>query len=238
MSRSETLKSFEVVLESFLERAVSFKTGRLQVLDGISRLDDIARLSRGPDGIGRIELSDRIGDWFATHHRWIEDGTLREADRSRIGDILDGIRDEINRPEGKTPATEKIVAEIDRWQTTVTGQSPQARQAEKRKIVLRKGAENLEEAGVHPSSEDSVAVFGETLGGMNNLFEDMCRGRVHLMSVLGDSLNRAILQKNREALLLSALVIYYLKQNGYMVEPFVKRLKEAERLQREVTSHA
>lgn len=238
MSRSETLKSFEVVLESFLERAVSLKAGRLQVLDGISRLDDIARLSRGSEGIGRIELSDRIGAWFATHHRWIEDGSLREADRTRIGSILDDIRDEINRPEGRTPATEKIVAEIDRWQNTVTGQSPQARQAEKRKIVLRKGPENLEEAGAHLSGEDSVALFGETLKCLNNQFEDLCRGRVHLMSVLGDSLNSAILQKNREALLLSALLIYYLKQNGYMVEPFVKRLKEAEQLQREVTSHA
>jgi hypothetical protein len=54
------------------------------------------------------------------------------------------------------------------------------------------------------------------------------------MSVLGDALNSAVLQKNRQALLLSALIIYYLKQNGYMVEPFVKRLKEAEHLQKGV----
>ncbi len=88
--------------------------------------------------------------------------------------------------------------------------------------------------GVHPSSADSIALFAESLKMMGIVFEEASRDRGHLMSVLGDALNSATLQKNREALLLSALIVYYLKQNGYMVEPFVKRLKEAERTQREV----
>jgi hypothetical protein len=96
-----------------------------------------------------------------------------------------------------------------------------------RKITLRKGPETA--VAAHPSSHDSIAEFGQALKAMDAMFEAASRDRAHLMSVLGDALNSAVLQKNRQALLLSALIIYYLKQNGYMVEPFVKRLKEAER---------
>lgn len=241
MSRTDSLRSLEVILESFLDRAVSLKAGRLQVLDGINRLDEIACASRGPDGMGRVELSDRVGDWFARHHRWIEDTSLRPADRNRLGDILAEIRQEIARTPARmwTPATEKITAEIDRWQTRmkatpVAGPEPPAA----RKLVLRKGPESLEEAGVHPSAPDSISLFAASLKAVTELFDESGRDRLHLMSVLNDSLKTATLQKNREALLLSALIIYYLKHNGYMVEPFVKRLKEAERLQKGVESHA
>ncbi len=124
MSRTDTLKSFEVVLESFLERAVSLKTDRIQVLDGINRLDDIAGMLQGPEGIGRVELSDRVGDWFARHQRWIEDGSLRTSDRTRIAQILGNIRKEVERPEDRTPASEKILSEIKRWQTGILSGAP------------------------------------------------------------------------------------------------------------------
>ena len=235
MSRTDTLKSLEVVLESILERAVSLKTDRLQVLDGINHLDDIAGMCRRPDGIGRVELSDRVGDWFARHQRWINDGSLRNADRTRIASILDNIRQEVDRPEDRTPATDKILDEIKRWQAGVlSGEPIVGRTSGPRKITLRKGPETAVTGGVHPSSQDSLAEFGEMLKGMTAVFLSSSQGREHLMSVLSDALNSAKLQKNSQALLLAASIIYYLKQNGYMVEPFVKRLKEAERLQKGV----
>ena len=49
------------------------------------------------------------------------------------------------------------------------------------------------------------------------------------MSVLDEALKSAELQKNKEALILSAFIIYYLKTGGYMVDPYVMRLKQAER---------
>lgn len=232
MSRTDTLKSLEVVLESFLERAVSLKTDRLQVLDSINRLDDIAGLCNRPEGIGRVELSDRVGDWFASHQRWINDGSLRTADRTRIASILGNIQEEVDRPEDRTPATDKILAEIKRWQAGIlSGEPIVTKTSGSRKITLRKGPETV---GVHPSSQDSLAEFAETLKGMSAVFLSASQGRGHLMSVLSDALNSAKLQNNRQALLLAASIIYYLRQNGYMVEPFVKRLKEAERLQKGV----
>ena len=232
MSRTDTLKSLEVVLESFLERAVSLKSGRLDVLDGINRLDDIAR-SKGEAGTSqKADLSDRIGEWFAQHSKWMEDATLRPSDCNRIGEILGGIRQELDSSDQSTPATEKIQTEIERWQSRMTSAPTESGPKAGRKIVLRKGPESLDEAGVHPSNQDSIGLFAESLKTMAGLFADFSRDRIHLMSILDDSLKTASLKKSREALLLSASIIYYLKQNGYMVEPFVKRLKAAEHLQK------
>jgi hypothetical protein len=233
VSRSDTLKSLEVVLESFLSRAVALKAKRLPILDGINRLDDIARLGDETDLLSADDKTDQIGGWFAEHQTWINDQTLRPADRDRISQILGSIRRELTKSTGKSAAETKIAAEIDRWQGRMASEptaSTVKTNQSTRKLVLRKGTESLDEASVHPSSEDSIALMGTNLRNITDLFTDLAQDRNHLMSILDDTLNSATLQKNREALLLSALIIYYLKQNGYMVKPFVRRLKEAERL--------
>jgi len=241
VSRTDTLKSLEVVLESFLRRAVALKGDRLRVLDGINRLDDIARSSHPETGQENIDLTDRIGDWLAEHSYWIEEKSLRPGDQNRLEQILANIREKLPPADDTSPAGQKIAAEIDRWRSSLTGppaaeKKPSSRAG--RKIILRKGPETLDEAGVHPSGQDSIGLFTLSLQAITELFDDLSRDRLHLMSILNDTLKTATLQTNREALLLSALIIYYLKQNGYMVEPFVKRLRDAERLQKGAGSNA
>jgi hypothetical protein len=68
---------------------------------------------------------------------------------------------------------------------------------------------------------------------MHQMFKGIAHGRKHVLSALDSALRSATVQRQKEALLLSGFIIYYLKQNGYKVEPYVKRLKEAERLIRE-----
>ncbi len=240
MSRAQTLKSLEVVLESFLDRAVALKEQRLEVLGGINRLDDIARgVQRGED------FTDQMGGWFAEHSQWLNSETLRAGDRNRIGGILGEIKKELGVSEYSSPAIHKISSEIDRW--TPSGASPtpdnrlgvkaehnqRSEGAGRRVIVLRRGAEAAEESQV-----DSISLFGTTLEQITALFKDVAGNRKHLMSVLDDALESAKIQNNKEALLLSALIIYYLKQNGYKTEPFVKRLKTAERLHERTESNA
>jgi hypothetical protein len=218
LSRTDTLKSLEIVLESFLDRAVGLKENRLAVLDGINRLDDIAQgFSHGQD------LTDKIGGWFAEHNRWLEEPVLRQGDQRRIGDILESIKNELGTRLEPTPAGTKIVHEIDRWEETRIG----------KKLVLKRAPEPT------PTTEkDTITLFANMLTSMSELFSEMSTGKAHIMSVLDDALNSATIQKNREALLLSAFIIYYLKQNHYMVEPFIKRLKEAQNLQQEGGHHA
>jgi len=186
-------------------------------LDGINRLDDIARSDFGD------RSAEAIGEWFARHNSQLEEGRFRPGDIDRISRILGQIQ---NRLSGgaSSPETRKISAEIDRWNQTARKSS--------RSLTLKRGPE------AKTPEDDSLTLFGKTLSRASELFADMSGGRKHLLSVLDEALKTAVVQKNREALLLSAFMIYYLKSGGYKVEPFVKRLKDAERLQKEMASHA
>jgi hypothetical protein len=203
-------------IESFLHRALQQKEQRLRVLDGINRLDDIARGDTGD------RFGEAVGEWFARHNPRLDQGEFRPGDIDRIGGILKQIQEGLKDRES-SPEMQKISSEIDRWDEAV-GRSG-------RSITLKRGPE------ARAPQDDSIALFAGTLEKTTGLFGDLSAGRKHLLSVLDESLKAAQLQNNREALLLSAVIIYYLKSGGYKVEPYVKRLKEAERLQKEA-SHA
>ena len=216
MSRTDNLKAFEIVLESFLERAVAAKEKRLQVAHGINRLEQIdSTMTSGVDPV------DRLGEWFADHNRWLEQEDIKHSDIDRIGRILDSIRNELDLDGDQSPASRKISSEIDRWRLA----SPRAAQS----LVLKRGPEAAAGKAV---DGDTVDYFRKLIPQIEQLFEQYAVSKLHIMSVLDETLRSAELQKNKEALILSALVIYYLKQNGYKTEPFVKRLKEAEHLQK------
>ena len=114
----------EIVLESFLERAVARKQDRLRVLDGINRLDDLARGMMAADTERQAGLTDRIGEWFAEHRNWVQDPQLRTAERNRIGRILGEIKESMEAKGHATPASEKIGSEIERWQRAIPAPTP------------------------------------------------------------------------------------------------------------------
>lgn len=213
MSHIDTLKSLESTLASFLDQAIRLKENRLQVLDGINRLDDIALGFLDGD-----DLTDKIGGWFAEHNRWLENDMLRPVDQSRIGEILGQLRRELRTLEDSSPAARKIGGEIDRW----------TERASRQKLVLKRGPEEADST----ETCDTITLFNNTFSRMAAIFADFSGSGKHLLSVLDQALKAASLQKSREALLLSALIIYYLKQDSYKVEPYIRRLKEAEDLQR------
>ncbi|MBD3401684.1 hypothetical protein GF420_02220 [candidate division GN15 bacterium] len=213
MSRQQTLTELESVLESFLDRVVAVKEQRLEVLDGINRLDDIARrIDRGD------ELTDQIGNWFAEHNRWLSEGTLRQADTTRISRILDQIGSRLEKAEETTPAMTKIAAEIERWQRQAGGE---------KKIVLTRGPETAPKSDTERPG--SLARFADQLQRLTARFDDLAGSSQHVLSALDDALTSAERQQNKDALILSALIIYSLKQENYKVEPYVKRLRAAER---------
>lgn len=219
MSYSSALQSLEKLLESFLERAVANKERRLEILDGINRLDDIARASHeGQD------IIESIGEWFADRDDWLEGNGLRSGDRGRLDRILAAINSSLSRSGDSSPAAFKIRSELERWSLATKSVS--------QKLVLKRGPEAAE------SGADSVLLFGKLLDRLAGRYDDSSRSKEHLLSVLDDSLQSAQIQKSKDALLLSAFIIYYLKQNNYKVDPYVRRLKEAEALVREERQHA
>ena len=240
MSRTDTLKSMEIVLESFLERAVARKQDRLRVLDGINRLDDLARGMMAADTERQAGLTDRIGEWFAEHRNWVQDPQLRTAERNRIGRILGEIKESMEAKGHATPASEKIGSEIERWQRAIPAPTPAASHPSSggQRLVLRRGPETSAPAPSPESKPDSIVQFYDVLRRITNRFRDSVRDSKHIMSILDDSLTAAVTQRNEDALMLSALIIYHLKQHGYLVEPFVKRLKEAEKIQQREGMHA
>jgi hypothetical protein len=213
LSRIDSLKSLEKLLVSFLEQVVSVNEERLDMLSGINRLDEIARNSDLDHN-----LTDEIGNWFAGHNSWLEGDQLKPTDRDRVGRILGRVGQEIDASGDQSPAARKISDEIKRW-IAITGDGSG-------KIVLTRGAEIASDQ----QDEDSITRFQRQWERLSLLLADCCGGKKHLMSALDDALQSATLQENREALLLSAFMIYYLKQEGYKVEPYVRRLKKAESL--------
>lgn len=213
MSRQETLEELESVLEGFLQRVVSGKEKRLAVLDGINRLDDIARWIGDSN-----ELTDQIGGWFAEHNQWLNDKSLRPADTGRISRILDQIDARLRTSPERSPAMAKIEAEIKRWQHYTGGE---------RKIVLTRGPEIAVKA--EAERPGSLARFSDLMERITRRFDDLAGSSQHILSALDDALKSAEMQQNKEALILSALIIYSLKQENYKVDPYVKRLREAEK---------
>ena len=215
MSRAETLKALDSLLEQFLDRAVMLKEDRLRVLDGINRLDDIARGSHSTD------LTEEMGGWLAQHSNWLQSPALRPADQNRIRNLLASIKRELEMSPEVSPAQIKITREIDRW---ATGEKP-TEQAVRDKMVLTRGSETAEKR-----DEDTIALYDNTLTRLQAIYRDLSANKAHIMTILDDALISAKDQQSRDALLLSASIIYYLKLNRYKVEPYVKRLKEAEAL--------
>lgn len=225
MSQVQVLKSLEGVLESFLEKVVTLKEERLSVLEGINRLDDIARTSE--EG---FDVTDRVGDWFAEHNQWINEQVLRQGDVDRINGILGEIKNQINKTPEVSPASRKISSEINRWSDSDLKKStPEKTEPSKQKIVLKR---RPEESPI--LTEPTLLDFSWVLMNCDIMLKRLSHKKLHILSVLDEALDKANLQKDKQALILSAFIIYYLKQNAYKVEPYVKRLKEAERLFKEV----
>jgi hypothetical protein len=205
-----TLRALDVIIDSFLDRAVAAKSSRLKVLEGLNRLDDI---EHGFDPTGKP--ADKLSGWLSEFSTWKTDPTLKPGDRNRIRTALATIQGQIGASGVTSPELSKMDAEIQRWNASA-GKSP-------RTIVLRRKPEAAEEVTV-----DVIAPIKASLTDMIRLLEEKGQSRGHILSVLDDLLKSAELQKNPQALLLSAFVIYYLRQNGYRVEPYVKRLRQAE----------
>ena len=212
MNDIATLKSLEGLLEAFLTGVVILKQDHLKVVGGINRLDDIATYSPSTDAMG-----EAVGEWFAEHNQWLKESVLSDGEIGRIGNLLENIKDKFDQDKTSTPERRKLSTEIDRW-TNLAETIPH-------KLVLKRPAETSQDERI-----DTITMYGNMLEDIYNLFKDKTDGKKHLLSVLDDALKSAYHQKNKSALLLSAYIIYYLKLDEYLVEPYVRRLKQAEQI--------
>lgn len=226
MSEYRTLKSLEIVLESFLTRAVEMKSERIEILSGMNRLDDLARSAAS----GR-DVCNEVGEWVAERRQWLDNQRLRPGDLNRIDGMLDEISRRLPGPQSSSPAHLKVSDVINKWRVQAA--------APARNLVLKRRPEvRLNQPTSASGRPDSLVAFEQALARISSLFHESSAGKAHLLSVLDELLTKAAVQKNREALILAGWLIYYLKQGSYKVSPFVRRLKEAEKLLAEGVGHA
>lgn len=200
MTKLELLDQLEGSLTRLVDGMLVDKNQSVAFLAALDRLDDIAADLRAG-----IDADLRLTRFFAENGPWLADTSLTSAQKNRAGALLKEIGETLStRPE---PEAVKLSREAEEWSRTLgvrptrlTLKAPQeqASLSDRFHALLRREAEEL-----------------------NMLLAE----REHLMTCLDDILSSAELKQDRMHHHLAASLIYFLKQEGYKVEPYVRRLR-------------
>jgi len=204
LSQLGTLKRLESTLDRFLTTIAKHETAQIETLESINILDDIAR-----DSLKGRYIKNRLGDWMAKNRMLVNDGRLKNTAIAAVGNLLNDIRGGLDLTD---PESKKLDDEIGNWfsKGVVPG----------RRVVLTRPAEkpdpNLayEFADIIKRESDEISYHLE-------------KGD-HILSMLDDILKSAEAKEDRMYLHLAGSIIYYLKNSGYKIEPYVRRLKNLE----------
>lgn len=208
MSRLETLKKLETILENFLDKAVDMEKERLETIKAVEALSDINRESLR----GRY-VNNRLGDWFARHREPLAASRFSESELTTIGNLLSSIRSGLDAGD---PETVKLADQIDHWRRK--GVVP------KRKLILKMPAREGQ-----PETDDRLNRFLDMLARQQKYLGSGEFDGIHILSILEDTLKAAEAKVDPMYLHLAGSLVYFLKINGYKVAPFARRLREIEK---------
>lgn len=204
MSRLETLKKLESTLESFIARAVNAEAGRLDTARSLDDLGDIAQESLR----GRF-INNRLARWMTESRKYLDTGRFDSDKLSRIGSLFADIQSGLDLSD---PEAKKLHGEIENWKSA--GAVP------KRKLVLK--------APIPAPATDLLELYLQYLKNEIEYVENEQKRQGHILSILDDVLKSAEAKIDPMYIHLAGSLIYFLKNRGYKVAPFVKRLKDIE----------
>jgi len=199
MIKHETISRLEGRLTQLVAGMLDKKRPQMDFLIGLNRLDDI--LVAGQDG-QPIEVPLR--EYFEEHRSWLEESVLDEAQGRRFGKLLEEIAVCLNHQAETGPQT---ISDLNQWlrkfahgsiKLTLKNKSEEASLADRFYSLLRRESEEL-----------------------NMLLAE----HDHLLTVLDDLLLSAEAKTDGMYKHLAASLIYFLKHEGYKVDPYVKRLR-------------
>lgn len=239
------LRGFQVVLSSFLKRFSETQSVRINLLEGIERLDRIvAEAGSGKTDPGAVD------EWMKSYMPLAKRSSLAPEDRERISALLL----ELQRSADGQVSDERMITEVNSlaklrqkitdWRTrseiedqiaaseTSDFRGPplrarsvsvdQTQQTGARKIILKRKSET--------DQPDLSGRFIETLWSELEYFEqDDFKGQ-HALSRLKDMLDCAETKIDPMYLHLAASFIYFLGREGYKMAPYVKRLRQIEKI--------
>jgi hypothetical protein len=260
LERLNSLKGFEVALESFLNRYADAQAPQLTALEGIERLDHILKESR----LG-AKSRVMIEEWMKKYGDLASTSELPTDLRRRISHMLldvqsrlttetaeelagtdapddfalndarerflswrerSGSSEEMTDPE--LSSNEQEAAELatslsrSRGVSVVTpdagGETIEQPVQENRKVTLRRPAESKD--------ENLTGGFFELLWSEMEYLEHVVDNGEHTLTVLDEMLACAEAKTDPMYRHLAASFIYYLKERGYKMAPYVKRLRD------------
>ena len=240
------LKGFKLALDSSLERYVRINGERIDLFESIAQLDEIARSA----ALGALD-NERLNDWMERYSALAENATLAPEVRRRVSGMLleiqmalDSQRQELDDDVGAL-AVERVRNTFTRWRErsesvaeqtaeekiaqtlsadrTVTPESTSqpepagtAESTQKRRVVLRRSSED---------TSDLLGKFFERMWSQMEYLEyEMDAGR-HALTTLDDLLNMAEAKSDGQYEHLAASLIYFLRQEGYKMTPYIQRLR-------------
>lgn len=254
LERLNNLKGFEVALESFLNRYADAQAPQATALEGIERLDQILKESRmgartrvqveewmqtygGLAGAPElpVELRRRISHMLLDVQSRLTDQTKEgltsegEPDNFALNDARErflrwrdrsGSTVEQTFAPPDTPPENKVVADASESAPKSGAQPNQnsTKTAKINKVTLRRSAEKTD--------ENLTGAFFETLWSEMEYLEHVMDSGEHALTILDEMLSCADAKIDPMYQHLAASFIYFLKQRGYKMAPYVQRLRE------------
>ena len=205
MSRLKTLKRLESNLKHLLTSVAQLETNQIETLNSINVLDDIAR-----DSLKGRYVNNRLGNWMAKNRVLVDDGRLKKTAISAVGNLLSDIKNGLDKTD---PESKKLFDEIDSWFTkgVVPG----------RKVVLSRPPEI--------SKSDLTEHYFDLFKQETEQLAYYKEHGDHILSMLDDILKNAEVKNDPIYLHMAGSIIYYLKNRGYKIDPYVRRLRFLEK---------
>ncbi len=205
MSRLKTLKRLESNLKHLLTSVARLETDQIETLNSINVLDDIAR-----DSLKGRYVNNRLGSWMAKNRVLVDEGRLKKTAISAVGNLLSDIKNGLDKTD---PESKKLFDEIDSWFTkgVVPG----------RKVVLSRPPEI--------SESDLTEQYFELFKKETEQLTYYKEHGDHILSMLDDILKNAEVKNDPIYLHMAGSIIYYLKNKGYKIDPYVRKLRFLEK---------
>ncbi len=201
MTSDKTLYRLESQLVQLVETMLVRRQNQVDFLVGLNHLDNI--LIELADGRPVI---DQMTTFLQTHRHWVENGKLNSGQKHRLGQFLSQVIDRLLSRNDTDHF--KLAETIKEWsqklgtgsfRLTIKGPGEQATLADRFYSLVRREAEE-----------------------MNMLLAE----RGHLLTCLDDLLKSAESKNDRMYHHLAASLIYFLKLEGYKVDPYINRLRQ------------
>jgi len=205
LNRLETLKKLESILQHFLTSIARLETEQIETLSSINVLDDIAR-----DSLKGRYVNNRLGSWMAKNRVMVDEGRLKKTAISAVGNLLSDIKNGLDTTDSES---KKLYDEIDGWfaRGVVPG----------RKLVLSRPPE--------VSESDLTDRYFDLLKRETEQIAYYKERGDHILSMLDDILKAAEAKNDPLYLHMAGSIIYYLKNKGYKIEPYVRKLRFLEK---------